>query len=108
MPVTCGEPKDPAPGPDGGDDLGAATLPKNAVERKITPLRYADVYAPSLQDPESFWAEAAHAIDWIRPWHTVLDRTREPFYRWFAGGLLIRASTLWTVTSFVVEVINWR
>ena len=49
---------------------------------------YDDVYRRSLADPESFWAEAASAIDWTKPWDRVLDDRRAPVYRWFAGGEL--------------------
>jgi propionyl-CoA synthetase len=44
------------------------------------------VYRRSLEEPEAFWAEAAAAIDWDEPWGRVLDDSRAPFYRWFAGG----------------------
>jgi propionyl-CoA synthetase len=50
--------------------------------------RFDEVYRHSLDDPETFWAEAATAIDWDEPWEQVLDRSRAPFYRWFAGGRL--------------------
>ena len=46
------------------------------------------VYRESIGKPEQFWAEAALAIDWTRKWDRVLDDTRKPFYRWFAGGEL--------------------
>jgi propionyl-CoA synthetase len=48
--------------------------------------RFDDVYRRSLDDPESFWSEAAAAIDWDEPWKRVLDDSRAPFYRWFSGG----------------------
>ena len=47
-----------------------------------------DVYRRSLEQREEFWAEAAGAIDWAEPWAKVLDDSRAPFYRWFAGGRL--------------------
>ena len=47
---------------------------------------YDEVYTRSLQDPEGFWAAAAEDIYWDRRWDRVLDRSRPPFYRWFAGG----------------------
>jgi propionyl-CoA synthetase len=50
--------------------------------------RYEDVYRRSLADPEGFWAEAAGAIDWIEPWHKVLDSSNSPFDRWFTGAKL--------------------
>jgi propionyl-CoA synthetase len=50
--------------------------------------RYDEVYQRSLEQPEAFWAEAAGALDWDRPWDRVLDDSRAPFYRWYAGGRL--------------------
>jgi propionyl-CoA synthetase len=44
------------------------------------------VYRRSLDEPEGFWADAGAAIDWDEPWERVLDDSRAPFYRWFAGG----------------------
>jgi propionyl-CoA synthetase len=40
----------------------------------------------SLTDPVGFWGEAAEAVHWHKKWKTVLDNSRQPFYRWFAGG----------------------
>ena len=45
-----------------------------------------ETYRRSLEEPEAFWAEAAAAIDWDEPWQRVVDDSRAPFYRWFAGG----------------------
>ncbi|MEO6996765.1 MAG: acetyl-coenzyme A synthetase N-terminal domain-containing protein, partial [Terracoccus sp.] len=45
-------------------------------------------YELSLHDPETFWGQAATAIDWITPPGRVLDDDRPPFYRWFTGGEL--------------------
>jgi acetyl-CoA synthetase len=39
------------------------------------------------QDPEGFWAEQAHALDWMSPFSEVLD-WQLPFARWFADGTL--------------------
>jgi propionyl-CoA synthetase len=50
--------------------------------------RFAEVYATSLRDPESFWAEAAEDIAWTERWHGVLDKSAAPFYRWFRGATL--------------------
>ncbi len=50
------------------------------------PSTYHDVYARWRAAPEAFWAEAAEAVHWYRRWDAVLDATRPPFYRWFAGG----------------------
>ena len=48
--------------------------------------RLEEMYRRSLEEPEAFWAAAAAAIDWDEPWQRVLDDSRAPLYRWFAGG----------------------
>src|SRR5438093_7805008 len=48
--------------------------------------RLEETYQRSLKEPEAFWAEAAAAIWWDEPWQRVLDASRAPLYRWFAGG----------------------
>ena len=40
----------------------------------------------SLKDPAGFWGDAAEAVYWHKRWEKVLDDSRPPFYRWFAGG----------------------
>ncbi len=49
---------------------------------------YREAYERSLSDPQAFWGEAAQALDWETPPAVVLDDSRPPFYRWFAGGRL--------------------
>ncbi len=51
-------------------------------------MGYQATYDRSMSDPEGFWADAAALIDWIKPWDRVLDDSRPPFYRWFAGAEL--------------------
>ena len=48
--------------------------------------KYNEVFQKSIQDPEEFWGQAAEAIHWYRKWDKVLDDSKKPFYRWFAGG----------------------
>ncbi|MGN6391963.1 MAG: propionyl-CoA synthetase [Gemmatimonadales bacterium] len=52
------------------------------------PSTYDEVYARWRAEPERFWADAAEAVHWYRRWDAVLDGSRAPFYRWFAGGLV--------------------
>ena len=49
---------------------------------------YKAVYEQSIHEPERFWAEVAEGIHWEKRWDRVLDDSRPPFYRWFAGGVL--------------------
>lgn len=51
-------------------------------------MNYQETYQLSMEDPESFWAKAAEAIDWVKPWDRILDDSNPPFYRWFSGGVL--------------------
>jgi propionyl-CoA synthetase len=48
--------------------------------------RYAQVYRDWQSDPEGFWARAAEAIDWTRPWEQVFDATHQPYGRWYPGA----------------------
>src|SRR5882757_10989386 len=64
---------------------------------------YAETYRRSIEQPEEFWAEAAEAIDWERRWDRVLDASRPPFYRWFAGA---RLNTCWNALDRHVAAGN--
>ena len=50
--------------------------------------RYNQAHRQSIDDPETFWAAAAEAIDWDRRWDRVIDDGAKPAARWFAGGML--------------------
>jgi acetyl-CoA synthetase len=45
------------------------------------------VYARAAADYESYWAERAKSLHWIRPWDTVLE-WNPPRAKWFVGGQL--------------------
>jgi propionyl-CoA synthetase len=47
---------------------------------------YRDFQRRSIDDPVAFWSEQAQLIDWHQPFAQVLDYSRPPFARWFAGG----------------------
>jgi propionyl-CoA synthetase len=49
---------------------------------------YAAAYQRSIDDPRSFWADAAGRIDWVRRPEQVLDDANPPYYRWFPDGTL--------------------
>ncbi len=50
--------------------------------------RYHEVYQSWKQDPLGFWAEAAKAIDWIKPPQKVFDPDMGVYGRWFPDGTL--------------------
>ncbi len=43
------------------------------------------IYEEAARDPEGFWAGFARELEWIEPWHTVLE-WRSPHAKWFVGG----------------------
>ena len=45
------------------------------------------VYDEAARSGPDFWAQQAGALDWFRPWDTVLSWDL-PFARWFDGGTL--------------------
>ncbi|MEN8256391.1 MAG: propionyl-CoA synthetase [Thermodesulfobacteriota bacterium] len=51
-------------------------------------MKYDDIFALSISDPEIFWAEAGKALDWHKKPDVILDDSNPPFYRWFKGGEL--------------------
>jgi len=46
------------------------------------------VYERAARDPEGWWAEQAERLHWFERWHTVLDDSNPPHYKWFCGGRL--------------------
>ena len=50
------------------------------------------VYQRALADPDGFWGEAAQAIDWSRPWDSVLSQDKDGGALWYAGA---QANTCW-------------
>lgn len=50
-------------------------------------MSYQDVYQEAFENPRRFWAHAAEDVHWYKKWDAVLDDSRPPFYRWFAGGI---------------------
>ncbi len=67
-------------------------------EDKITPsaefvaqanMTDASVYDRfSLDNFPDYWVEYAEMLDWDEKWHTVLDTSDAPCYKWFVGGKL--------------------
>ena len=48
--------------------------------------KYQDFYNRSIAQPETFWAEQASRIDWVKPFKKVCDFSKPPFAKWFVGG----------------------
>src|ERR1700732_233480 len=55
----------------------------------IDNAKYQKLYARSVADPDSFWAEQARRIDWIKPFTSVKNTSLGPdsvAIKWFDGG----------------------
>ena len=55
----------------------------------LTDDDYRRLYRQSVEDPDTFWAEQAKRLDWIKPWSSVQQcdlKTGQA--RWFDGGQL--------------------
>ena len=48
---------------------------------------YKDAYQKFLSDPNAFWGEIAHELEWIRPWDRVCE-WKYPYARWFLNAQL--------------------
>lgn len=49
---------------------------------------YQRAYQQSLNDPNSFWGEAAQLVKWDKTPKVILDDSNIPLYRWFSDGML--------------------
>ena len=48
---------------------------------------YKKIYQKSLDDPETFWGEAAEQLDWYEKWDKVLiEDFAAGKHEWFVGG----------------------
>jgi acetyl-CoA synthetase len=56
----------------------------------IDNAKYVELYARSVADPDFFWAEQAHRINWIKPFTSVKNTSFGPdsvSIKWFEGGI---------------------
>ncbi len=49
-------------------------------------MGYNEVYGAWQADPETFWMEAAKAIDWVEMPSRALNDSNAPLYEWFTDG----------------------
>ena len=57
----------------------------------IDDVKYREMYARSVSDPNGFWAEQAQRIDWMKPFHRVENVSFAPgniSIKWFEDGVL--------------------
>ncbi len=49
---------------------------------------YKNFHNRSIEDPQAFWKEQAHNIDWFKFPEKILSKDEEGFDRWYEGGKL--------------------
>jgi len=61
-----------------------------AKEARIKNMcEYKELRLQATEDYEGYWGRLAQEkLDWFEPFHTVLDQSNPPFYKWFVGGKL--------------------
>jgi acetyl-CoA synthetase len=65
--------------------------PKWKEHALIDAEKYAAMYAESVSDPDGFWREQAHRLDWMVPFEKVKDVSWDPdnlHIKWFEDGVL--------------------
>jgi len=63
------------------------SFPPPANFRAHAHVSDAGVSDAAARDPETYWASRAATLEWMSPWHTVLE-WKPPHARWFLGGTL--------------------
>jgi acetyl-CoA synthetase len=66
-------------------------VPREWKERAfIDEAKYKDMYAASIKDPDTFWAEQAKRIHWFKPFTKVKNSSYDPHnvsIKWFEDGV---------------------
>src|SRR5258708_15527584 len=79
-----------------GDAMTVCIEPLLDEERSLRPpeggrarawVRDTAIYERARQDRESYWADWANELEWIKPWNRVLE-WKPPHAKWFLGGKL--------------------
>jgi len=62
-----------------------------AANSHANSAKYEEMYAASLRDPESFWAEQGRRLDWIKPYTIIKNTTfnhSDVSIKWYEDGQL--------------------
>jgi len=62
-----------------------------AAKANLTPKKYKEMYAASIADPETFWAEQGKRLDWMTPYTKAKNVSWDSSsfnIEWYADGIL--------------------
>ena len=62
-----------------------------ARQANLTEEAYREMYAASIEDPETFWGEQGRRLDWMKPYAIVRDvswQANDLQVRWYPDGVL--------------------
>ncbi len=60
--------------------------PSKRILKEANVKDYKKILKEAAKDPIKFWEEAAHDLEWFKPWEKVFDDSNKPFFKWFVGG----------------------
>ena len=58
---------------------------------KLTPQKYADIYAESIADPDAFWGKEGKRLEWMTPYTKVKNVSWDKnnlSVKWYEDGVL--------------------
>ncbi len=75
----------------GSSGVAGAASTENAADAKLSMVRYEEMYAASVTDPDGFWGEHARRLDWMKPFTKVKNTSfayENVAIKWFEDGTL--------------------
>jgi len=67
--------------------IGDVYFPEDYIVENAHIPDYDAVHKAATEDLAGFWENIAREdFEWVEPWHTVLDESQAPFYKWFVGA----------------------
>jgi acetyl-CoA synthetase len=69
-----------------GELTGDIYYPSPDIIRQANQPDYESINQAMINDLAGEWGRLAQDFEWFEPWHTTLDTSNAPFFKWFVGG----------------------